>query len=505
MSRASLLILISLLFASCSSDLEKALKKNKIAFKISSGLRSEIKVDEECQLKGVLSEAHGEIHICLKKFEDSAQVSKWIQEKQAQLLKFYQVPYYQPGYPGYEQCPQDVIPKRREDFRNPVVVLDYYSDYGNQARVCQKEDAVFKSLQKFFVCPGMQVLQVQSHIRHQHKAPGLVESMESFGCQDRDYYHHFIEIQKLVQDRNQELLQVNRHLFGQQGDVLFKFDWIAPRPLPNGDYLTMIARDKPAWPLNHYYPARFRQNGEIVWERKDMYVNRKSFKRRGNILMISYKDKKYNGMPVSIEVIKEVDASTGKILDRWHIWELAPQLKRLAPQKMKRRPRQFDNLTGLDFIHTTPDENWLISFKNLDLVISYDPQKKKILWHLGAPFLRRPQSARMLKNGNLVLLDQNGKTKEKRFRLMEINPKTKKIIWSHFPKIEIHRQRPESGTITKLENGNYLYSLKINGTAEEITPEGKVIWRAINHRRHSSMYFGSIKIIDKIPADYFKR
>lgn len=82
--------------------------------------------------------------------------------------------------------------------------------------------------------------------------------------------------------------------------------------------------------------------------------------------------------------------------------------------------------------------------------------------------------------GNYLLLDNGSERPERqRSRIVEIDAKTKKIVWEYSPKgigFMTHRQ----GSVQRLPNGNTFVCSANHGHVFEVTPDKQVVWDFVN-------------------------
>jgi len=116
----------------------------------------------------------------------------------------------------------------------------------------------------------------------------------------------------------------------------------------------------------------------------------------------------------------------------------------------------------------------LLSVRELDLVLIVDPQTREIRWSYGPGEIQRQHHPSLLENGNVLLFD-NGR-RVKRSRVIEVDPKTSRIVWSY------EGDPPETffsffrGAAQRLPNGNTLITDSAKGRILEVTHDGEVVW-----------------------------
>lgn len=120
----------------------------------------------------------------------------------------------------------------------------------------------------------------------------------------------------------------------------------------------------------------------------------------------------------------------------------------------------------------------LISVRELDLVLVLDPGSGKIGWTYGPGVLQRQHHPTVLESGNVLIYD-NG-TFAKRTRILEVDPRSKKIVWSYQAKPPRAFFSPIRGGCQRLPNGNTLIVESERGRAFEVLPDGELVWELFN-------------------------
>lgn len=131
------------------------------------------------------------------------------------------------------------------------------------------------------------------------------------------------------------------------------------------------------------------------------------------------------------------------------------------------------------------DEAYLISLRQLSLVLIVSRQTGEILWRYGGQgVLHNQHDAQLLDNGNVLLFD-NGQTRSDSFpssEAQEINPLTDEVVWRYGGR-GVFGWRLFSSVISgvqRLPNGNTLITEGMSGRLVEVTPEKEVVWEFVN-------------------------
>lgn len=121
--------------------------------------------------------------------------------------------------------------------------------------------------------------------------------------------------------------------------------------------------------------------------------------------------------------------------------------------------------------------NLLVSIRATDTVGIIDFDAKSLVWAVSGMWNAQHQPT-FLSNGNLLVFDNYAGPD--RSRVVEIDPRTQAVVWSH-PGLD---GRPifsnGSGSCDRLPNGNTLISVSREGRAIEVTPEHEIVWEFVN-------------------------
>jgi hypothetical protein len=125
----------------------------------------------------------------------------------------------------------------------------------------------------------------------------------------------------------------------------------------------------------------------------------------------------------------------------------------------------------------------IVSFRNLNLLIVFDPNSGKVKWSQTGPWLRQ-HDPDFLPDGRILVLDNRDDGADGRIlggsRLLAIDPVTRKVD-------TIYEGTPEApfftsgrGTANYLDNGNFLVAETQFGRVFEVTPEGEIVWSFVH-------------------------
>jgi hypothetical protein len=117
---------------------------------------------------------------------------------------------------------------------------------------------------------------------------------------------------------------------------------------------------------------------------------------------------------------------------------------------------------------------FLVSLRNRDTIAVIDPRTRRVVWALRGLTMQQ-HDASLLDTGHLLVFDnRNGKTGS---RVIEVDPSTERIVW-RYPGVQTPSVfSARFGTAQRLPNGNTLTTFSEMGTALEVTPDRRIVWR----------------------------
>jgi hypothetical protein len=126
----------------------------------------------------------------------------------------------------------------------------------------------------------------------------------------------------------------------------------------------------------------------------------------------------------------------------------------------------------------------LTSFRQLDTLAVVRPHgkgKAEIVWYMGPGTISRQHQPSLTAKGNILVFD-NGVDK-RRSRVVEIDPRTKKVVWSYGDRRGDKRFYSWwKGGAEELPNGNVLIANTVTGEIFEVTKKDrKIVWYFVAH------------------------
>jgi hypothetical protein len=233
--------------------------------------------------------------------------------------------------------------------------------------------------------------------------------------------------------------------------------------------------------------------GELLWSRDLPVHHDVDVMPDGRIAALTYRHRVIPRFDESVPVRDHYIAilsSRGELEEQESLTELlerAPEVFRLQPT----RPQDKHGIREIDLIHSNSIEwmrrpelaerhplyaasNVLVCLRNQDAVVVIDWERRRPVWSWGPGELSGPHDATVLPNGNFLVFD-NGLDR-KRSRVVELDPRTREIVWSYDPPPPARLFTAHRGASQRLPNGNALVTDSGRGRVFEVTREGELVW-----------------------------
>ncbi|KPJ48488.1 MAG: arylsulfotransferase [Dehalococcoidia bacterium DG_22] len=291
-------------------------------------------------------------------------------------------------------------------------------------------------------------------------------------------------------------------LIDMEGKIVH--EWRTPLPahsaylLPNGSLLALCrtpgsARGVRVWQLVRAGAVmEIDWDGKVLWEVRDPdHHHDARLTRNGNVLMLCIEEvppdlaaKVRGGLPGTeiggvmcsdkvVEMTKE-----GAVVWEWHAWQhLDPEVDCITPQDWR------EEWTHANTVEELPKGDILVSFRNISTIAIIERRTGKIRWRLGPEVLAQQHHPNLLPNGTILLFDNGTHRVDNPFafsRVLEIDPATKRIVWSYQDQPAFNFHSPYESSAQRLPNGNTFICEGVFGRLFEVTPEGQVVWEYIN-------------------------
>lgn len=294
--------------------------------------------------------------------------------------------------------------------------------------------------------------------------------------------------------------------------------WQTPYPpaqhgrlLPNGHLLWPQKAKAPKIPVGGVGSEilELDWNGKTVWKHEDDTVNH-DIRRlsNGNTMYNAYvrvpdsiATKIQGGVPeteaegqIWSSCLREVDVN-GKIVWEWKMYE------HLDPVKDAQCPLCPRSIWGyINSFDVMRDGNIVCTFRFDNAIGIIEKKTGNVLWRWGSNAdVGHPHCVSEIENGNFLFFD-NGLHRKSIYRgahelsysrLLEVNPRTEKIVWEYHDPNVFNFYSSICGGVQRLPNGNTLACESTKGRFFEVTPDKEIVWEYHNpFRVHRSDYWG---------------
>lgn len=231
---------------------------------------------------------------------------------------------------------------------------------------------------------------------------------------------------------------------------------------------------------DHHHDARLMRNGNLLVLCIDEVPAEVAAKVRGGLPGTEHEGVMYSDKVV--EMTKE-----GEVVWEWRAWQhLDPEVDRITPQDHR------EEWTHANTVEELPDGDILVGFRNISTIAIIERRTGDIRWRLGPEVLAQQHYPNLLPNGNILVFDNGTHRATIPYtfsRVLEIDPATKRIVWSYQDRPLFNFYSPYESSAQRLANGNTFICEGVFGRMFEVTAEGEVVWEYINP------YFGEAGLL----------
>ena len=260
------------------------------------------------------------------------------------------------------------------------------------------------------------------------------------------------------------------------------------------------------------------KNSNLLWSKNNFAHHDLYVAKNGDVYLLTRKvhiDERFDPeKPIIEDFITVLDSEGNElknvsILDMLENSPFAPVLTRTKPSG------DIFHTNTIELIEKPPaDRNspfkqgtLLISILYLDLVCAVDIEKESVYW-VESNLWHRQHQPTLLDNGNMLVFDNQGLKKES--SVLEIDPTTRKILWSYRGGEDGAFYSETCGSCQRLPNGNTLITESDPGRAFEVTPDKTIVWEYVNPNRAGknkeliATLFDVIRLPHDFPVDWIK-
>lgn len=147
--------------------------------------------------------------------------------------------------------------------------------------------------------------------------------------------------------------------------------------------------------------------------------------------------------------------------------------------------------------------NLLVSCLKLDTIAVIDPRRERVVWAAAGSWKRQHQPT--VVDGRILLFDNKGGDEPGgRSRVLEIDPVTRRIVWSYEGTPDRPFHSDTCGSCQRLPNGNTLITESDYGRAFEVTRDGEIVWEYLNPHRAGQRgeLIATLFELIRLPEDY---
>ena len=294
------------------------------------------------------------------------------------------------------------------------------------------------------------------------------------------------------------------HLVDMMGEEVHTWSFIDPDSdrtmwyacmLPNGNLFAIVQQltgDAPPFIFKGGVTMEVDWDGNIVWELEDLDQHHDAtLLPNGNVLVLRTEvipadyaarvpggyDTDPPGEPMWGDYVVERTLD-GEVVWEWHAWEhLEPEAYPLNPADQR---DEWGHGNGIDQM---PNEDLLISFRNINSVMIIDRASGDIAWELGPPVLAQQHHPVALDENTITIFD-NGAHKLRSAlpssRVIDVDIATKEIVREYADSPVTNFLSPFISGAQRLPNGNTLVTEGNYGRIFEVTAENQIVWEFVN-------------------------
>lgn len=277
----------------------------------------------------------------------------------------------------------------------------------------------------------------------------------------------------------------------------------------NGNILVGLYKefDKNYPTVARIYLQELDENSRVVWEYDQGGIHHDfDILPNGNIAILVWekvpseiaktiqggkRNTEFKNNTIFSDAILEIDQNK-KLVWRWNAYENLDVFEFKLPNIFRRE--QWTHANSIKYVEKDPffqKEAYLVSLRNIDTLFLISKETGAIIWKSQKGLLGHQHDATLLENGNILVFNNGFYTSDNIVSpygygsaVLEINPKTNKVVWEFSggnTALDLARlSAPILSGAQRLKNGNTLITLGTTGHMLEVTPEKKVVWDLVN-------------------------
>ena len=284
-----------------------------------------------------------------------------------------------------------------------------------------------------------------------------------------------------------------------------KGQWERSLLLDNGDLLVVSF-------TNPHSILRLTWDNEVVWKREGMWHHDVTLTPDGTLAGLIWEYRHVPAIHAQVDIMDNVIvrfSPESEAEERRSLYDiLAARPDLFTFQEGRHREESGPRKERIDLIHANslrwveisdpPTDspvyqagNVIVCLRHQDTVIIFNWETSELLWVWGKGEVDGPHDAQVLANGNIMIFD-NGTRENKRSRVVEVDPITKKMVWKYEAPNPRDFYSTARGGNQRLPNGNTLITESNNGRAFEVTPAGEIVWKYFGTHRDDEGHLAAI-------------
>lgn len=175
------------------------------------------------------------------------------------------------------------------------------------------------------------------------------------------------------------------------------------------------------------------------------------------------------------DVVSEITPD-GEVVYEWRSWQsLDTEVDVICPLEQRREWTHCNNL------NVTPNGDFLVSFRLIDVIGRVNKDKGEFSWKWGRGEVSHQHHVTHLENGNVMLFDNGTHRRGQPYsRIIEFNPDLREAVWEYTASPDVTFYSHNISSAERLPNGNTLICEGAHGRIFEVRHSKEVVWEYIN-------------------------
>lgn len=294
-------------------------------------------------------------------------------------------------------------------------------------------------------------------------------------------------------------------------------EWVVPEGKKEGIHHVELDKDGNLYAVIQVRKlVKYDWNNNLIWSKNynvhhDVSLESdKVYSFKIETINIEYKNKKFSVFADDLIII---NSNTGKLEEKFSLYNILKPYLKEATFELAYNTAIVENKIS-DFLHFNSIQyinfdipnlcnkgDILLSAREANLVFILDPKTRKIKWIWGDEELDQSHQATLLRNGNIILLD-NGKYNRNYSRILEVNAIKKEIVWEYTANPPKSFYTRTQGGVQRLENGNTIVTSGNQGWVFELDKNENIVWSFKNTQLDKNNRPLNLYRSTRYPVDY---